>query len=531
MASFRENASAATHSTSRSSRRRQGAQVCGLICCGALLRTPRAFSTLSGATTTDPSDASWLQSQPRRCGLPRQGLSATAATSSSFSSPVRVSTSMSAGFALCLCMAGQRRRLLSRSTRQSQLAAGTTYEAATDLKPPVDKAPKEGLYQAGASFQDSVVGKAPLQDGTYLFDDTWDGNMPEIVQASGGIWERILSPEPLDDVVAETASQLRIYSSLGEFASALVKEGTQPLGNIFNANWENHEALDRKLSLLWEANIVRPSNAYSLQHFYDLMFATKTLRPSVPLDGPSSVPALDSYFAFGRMADVHPYDKLACDWCALNNGLADYMVDLLSTYFENAEDFDPDLFYLERMPNNSFSRWVIRLNHLNAGSASDLFAKELPFEEAAATRRVRQALHMACARRIGDPEECAKAEKRIYKHIRPVLEVSWFAEAQEQRWCPFRHAANVPQALRVRPYYTFDSRKQEELDSAVQFLRSDGRVSCRECAVKLDELLATGSYDAARARRPQLEEEADIPVSPKLRAYYEAMVGLHSMAG
>jgi len=317
-----------------------------------------------------------------------------------------------------------------------------------------------------------------------------------------------------EELVKATAKGLRVYNSTLDLLSALLLEGAPPLGNIFSANFEGKPPYLLP-SLLLEANLIRPSNPETLQHFYDVLAALAPLRELVPVGTrcAGGVPLLQDYISFGRMVDIHPYDKLSCDWCSIINGAAEYLADLLAAHFHSA-DFDPRDFQLRGMPLDTPYRWSLRLHHLVPDTASALHAAEVPFEKANATVMVHKALNSACHSIEYSPEEAVQMEHRIWELVRPVLEMVWFGEAQEQRWCPFRHASEV--ALRLRPYLALDSQRQEELERALAIIRSEGRVTCRSCAVEFDRRMGDSDREGT--------------VSPKLKAYYEALVDMHTPA-
>eukprot|EP00747_Dinoflagellata_sp_TGD_P214769 gnl/TRDRNA2_/TRDRNA2_87579_c1_seq1.p1 gnl/TRDRNA2_/TRDRNA2_87579_c1~~gnl/TRDRNA2_/TRDRNA2_87579_c1_seq1.p1 ORF type:complete len:302 (+),score=44.65 gnl/TRDRNA2_/TRDRNA2_87579_c1_seq1:41-907(+) len=282
-------------------------------------------------------------------------------------------------------------------------------------------------------------------------------------------------------------------------------------------NVYNNLPLEKAPSYIYEMYLVRPSNPTALQHFYELLHGTAPLCcDSKVLEGAGMRP-LQDYVAFGRLTGFHFWDKLTCDYCSIINGAGEYMADLLQAHFAD-EGFRPQQFDLPDMPRNRAFRWQIRLHHLLPHTASSLHNTDVPFQQSGSTVRVLSALRAGCLRGCADAAQAMREESRIVDIIRPVLEICWFSEAMEKRWCPFRHAEGLATALRQRPYYALDAQKKEQLEQALRLLREEGRITCRQCGPRLDSMTGVASTDDTRNN-----------ISPSIRDYYELLLKTHAM--
>ena len=61
--------------------------------------------------------------------------------------------------------------------------------------------------------------------------------------------------------------------------------------------------------------------------------------------------------------------------------------------------------------------------------------------------------------------------------IRQFITFSYFVEAQERRWCPFKQIRNE----RNRPYLFYDSSYAKDVEQAAITLRKSGTITCTNC--------------------------------------------------
>jgi len=324
-------------------------------------------------------------------------------------------------------------------------------------------------------------------------------------------------PHPVVDRAAEG---LMIFKSKAELYAAFPWKGKY--GRLLDAIIDEID-LGQWPWIILEMDTIRPSNRAALQHMFNLMVATAPI-----VQSPDGRPhTLQDFVGFGRMASLDPYDKLSCDWCAIVNGVGEYLAALLRACFRRP-DFDAAAFDLPGMPLRTTMRWQIRTFHHCPHTASALFAEEVSFEDADNTVTTLEALRAGCARSCPGEVQANEQSERIFELIRPILELCYFGEAQEQRWCPFRHASGVATALRLLPHQALDTRKQEELDRAMRILREDGRVSCRSCGPMLDAMLGEDA-DATSSSVAHEHGTGDIEsISPKLRDYLELLLDAHA---
>eukprot|EP00931_Biecheleriopsis_adriatica_P121893 TRINITY_DN96953_c0_g1_i1.p1 TRINITY_DN96953_c0_g1~~TRINITY_DN96953_c0_g1_i1.p1 ORF type:complete len:431 (+),score=39.19 TRINITY_DN96953_c0_g1_i1:54-1346(+) len=269
-------------------------------------------------------------------------------------------------------------------------------------------------------------------------------------------------------------------------------------------------------SFMLEAWSVSPGNPEFLQYGYELLLATRSLRRAQPLQ---------DYVSFGRMVDFHIDDKLGCDWCCLANGVADYLADLLTAHFKDSA-FQPAQFDLPEMPALAPVRLIVRHFHNIPFTACAAHSANVPFEQAPQTVAVLESLHLGCTRASSRGVDAVHEEQRITELVRPILEFSWFCEAMEQRFCPLRHAiAGTAPALRLRPYYYFDSAKQNQLQRALEILKQDSVITCRHCGPRLDELMLDDSAEEKGAAQSSWNSVDDI--HPELRDYYTLLLSAH----
>eukprot|EP00929_Paragymnodinium_shiwhaense_P108013 TRINITY_DN7434_c0_g1_i2.p1 TRINITY_DN7434_c0_g1~~TRINITY_DN7434_c0_g1_i2.p1 ORF type:complete len:471 (-),score=91.29 TRINITY_DN7434_c0_g1_i2:135-1547(-) len=327
----------------------------------------------------------------------------------------------------------------------------------------------------------------------------------------------LLQPPAVSPLMYRTNERLRKYPNI--LAALMDFPWKGAMGPVIDSIVDSVEAPWQAPIIIHELDLIRPSNPYFLQHLFDVVQSTAHLRSQVP---EGVVPTMGSYISFGRVA-CNYHAKVGCDWCAICNGTAEYLIDLLVASMESP-DFSPLTFALDGMPQETSIRWLMRWHRLLPHSASSMHHENSPFLSSPATLRVRAAITTACRRSFGKDESAATEEAaRLFEVVRPLLEMRWFYEAVEQRWCPFQHPDALKLALSERSYYTFGN-KPEELETALRLLREDSHIDCRRCASELERIAG----DEVPAEMPEgFKGEAIGGLIVPLHEYYDELLSLH----
>ena len=179
-------------------------------------------------------------------------------------------------------------------------------------------------------------------------------------------------------------------------------------------------------------------------------------------------PGLEHYVTFTR-ANFHPLDKLACDWCAIANGVLVWTDRLLDEALDSA---DPRLEDWRFDASHLYGKVFSALRLLPLSVVRKTYDKGLLSGQLAA-------MHYKLEQNF-----TAEQSKIILPVLRRFVQIRHILECIEKRWCPFQHLREIAYAY---DHQVVNCQRPEQVRLAARLLAEQGKISCHECAAVFEK--------------------------------------------